>query len=262
MKFLHKLAMTGVVAAASASIAAPAAQAQVAGIATVDSTDAIMTAQAFSQAYKQIGTTFQSNADMMTQKRKEINDINVQLDTNKDKNLTQEELDAAVKAKNPLLGQLDAKEKEIAQLQQPIISAQAFAVESIAAKYGEAQQRVITAKKINVILAQDAIVWGPNTIDVTEAVVAELNKLIPVAPITPPADWRPQPTTQPLYEQVQQRLVQAARIQAYRNAQAQQQQQGAAAPQAGQPAPQPGQPAPKPAPRPGNDPNADPGTGG
>ena len=37
------------------------------------------------------------------QKRKEINDINTQLDTNKDKELTQAELDVAIKAKNPLL---------------------------------------------------------------------------------------------------------------------------------------------------------------
>jgi hypothetical protein len=47
---------------------------------------------------------------MIQTKRKEINDINAQLDTNKDKNLTQEELDAAIKAKNPLLTQLESKE--------------------------------------------------------------------------------------------------------------------------------------------------------
>jgi Skp family chaperone for outer membrane proteins len=199
----------------SAAVSVPAS-AQVAGIATADTTDAIMTAKAFSQAYQQIGATFKSNGDLMNQKRREMNDINAQLDINKDKNLTQDELDAAIKAKNPLLTQLDAKEREIAQLQQPIVSAQAFALENIAAKYGAAQQAVVTAKKINLVISPDVVLYAPNTIDITAAIVTELDKIIPVAPITPPADWRPQGSTEPLYQQVQQRLMQAARIQAMR----------------------------------------------
>jgi Skp family chaperone for outer membrane proteins len=244
MTNFKKSVLFGAMAAASVAFAIPAAHAQVAGIATLDTTDAIMSTKAFGQAYQQIGTTYKSNSDQMTQKRREINDINVQLDTNKDKNLTQDELDAAIRAKNPLLAQLDAKEKEIAQLQQPMVSAQAFAVESIAARYNEAQQRVITAKKINVILSPDAIIWGPDSVDITAAVVAELDKLVPTVAIAPPANWRPQPSTEPLYQQVQQRLVQAARIQAFRNAQAQQAGQQPAAPGAA-PAPAPA-PAPKP----------------
>ncbi|MBK8373444.1 OmpH family outer membrane protein [Sphingorhabdus sp.] len=231
-------------ATAVAASAAIPAQAQVAGIATADSTDAIMQAKAFSQAYQTIGTTFTSNAQLIQTKRKEINDINAQLDTNKDKTLTQEELDAAVKAKNPLIGQIDAKEKEIAQLQDPIVKAQAFAVESIADRYAAAQQAVVTAKKINMILSPDAFIWAPDAVDITSAITAEIDKAVPTVGITPPANWQPKGSTGPLYEQVQQRLLQAARVQAIRNAQAQQ------AAQPGQPAPQPGQPAPAPAPQP------------
>ena len=237
MNIFNTYALLGLMASGSALAAIPAAQAQVAGIATTDTTDVIMSAKAFGIAYKQIGTTFQANGDLMNQKRREINDINTQLDTNKDKNLTQEELDAAVKAKNPVLKQLDEKEKEVAQLQQPIVTAQAFALESIAAKFSEAQQRVVTAKKINIVLSPDAIIWAPETVDITAAIAAELDKIIPTVAITPPADWRPQSTTEPLYQQVQQRLMQAARIQAYRDAQ-----QAAAQQQPGQPTAPVGQP--------------------
>ena len=80
-------------ATAVAASAAIPAQAQVAGIATADSTDAIMQAKAFSQAYQTIGTTFTSNAQLIQTKRKEINDINAQLDTNKDKNQHKEPSD-------------------------------------------------------------------------------------------------------------------------------------------------------------------------
>lgn len=225
---------------AGAAVVATSAHAQVAGVATLDTTDAIMQSKAFAQAYQQIGTTFASNSQMIQTKRKEINDINAQLDTNKDKNLTQEELDAAIKAKNPLLTQLEAKEKEIAQLQQPIVTAQAFAVESIADRYAAAQQQVVTQKKINMILSPDAFIWAPDAIDITKAVTAALDVAVPTVGITPPANWQPKQSTGALYEQVQQRLLTAARVQAIRNAQAQQAAQQGAAPAA--PTPQQPQP--------------------
>ena len=222
----------------SAAMAVPA-NAQVAGIATLDTTDAIMQTKAFSAGYQQIGSTFASNAQMMQTKRKEINDINALLDTNKDKNLTQAEMDVAVKANNPLLKQLEAKEKEIEQLQQPIVTAQAFVIESIADKYAAAQQQVVTQKKISMILTPDAFIWAPDAVDVTKAITAAIDVALPTVAITPPAQWQPKQSTGSLYEQVQQRLVAAARVQAMRAAQAQQ----------GAPA-APGQPAPQPAPGP------------
>ena len=241
MKFVIKTLSATLLA--GAALTALPANAQVAGIATLDTTDAIMQTKAFAQAYQQIGTTFTSNSQMIQTKRKEINDINAQLDSNKDKNLTQEELDAAIKAKNPLLTQLEAKEREIAQLQQPIVTAQAFAVESIADRYAAAQQQVITQKKINMILAPDAFIWAPDAVDVTKAVTAALDLAVPSVGITPPANWQPKQSTGGLYEQIQQRLLTAARVQAIRNAQAQQAAQSAANPAApAAPAPQQPQP--------------------
>jgi Skp family chaperone for outer membrane proteins len=222
----------------SAAFIAGPATAQVNGIATADASVAIARSKALGQAYQQIGTTFASNAQLMQNKRKEINDINAQLDTNKDKELSQAELDVAIKAKNPLLTQIDAKQQEINQLQDPIVKAQLFVVETIALKYEAAQQAVITAKKINVILSPEAFVWAPDSVDVTSLITAELDKTVPTAAITPPANWRPSRQGAALYQQIQQLFENAARAQA---AQAQ-----AAQPQPGQPA----VPAPNPAPQP------------
>jgi Skp family chaperone for outer membrane proteins len=209
----------------AAAIAAPAT-AQVAGIATADTAVAIARSKALGTAYQQIGTQYASFAQQMQQKRKEINDINVQLDTNKDKELT--ELDAAIKAKNPLLTQIDTKQKEINQLQDPIIKAQLYTVEQIALKYDAAQQAVITAKKINVILAPDAFVWAPDAVDVTTAITAELDRTVPSVTITPPADWRSSRQVAALYQQIQQLFNNAAQAQAAQAA--------ATQPQTGQPA--------------------------
>ena len=142
-----------------------------------------------------------------------------------------------------MLTQLESKEREIAQLQQPIVTAQAFAVESIADRYAAAQQQVVTQKKINMILAPDAFIWAPDAVDITKAVTAALDLSVPAVGITPPANWQPKQSTGGLYEQIQQRLLTAARVQAIRNAQAQQAAQPAANPAApATPAPQQPQP--------------------
>ncbi len=221
----------------SATILAVPANAQVAGIATADTSVAIARTKALGQAYQQIGTQYAAAAQQMQAKRAEINSINMQLDTNKDKELTQAEVDAAIKAKNPLLTQIDTKQREIGQLQDPIVKAQVFVVESIALKYEAAQQAVINAKKINIILAPDAFVWAPDSVDVTTLITAELDKSTPTVGITPPANWRPSRQAAAVYQQIQQMFENAARAQA---AQAQ-----AAQPQPGQPA-APATPAPQP----------------
>ena len=224
---------TAIVAAllSASAISAPA-NAQVSGIATADTSVAIARSKALGTAYQQIGTQYAAVAQQMQTKRQEINNLNAQLDTNKDKELTQAELDAAIKAKNPLLTQIDAKQKEMNTLQDPVILAQLYAVEQIALKYEAAQQAVITAKRINVILAPDAFVWAPESVDVTAAITAELDKAVPSVPITPPAGWRPSRQIGALYQQIQQLISAAA-------------QQQAAAAQA-RPAAAPATPAPQP----------------
>lgn len=204
----------------TAAVAAPS-HAQVAGIATADTAVAVARSKALGTAYQQIGTQYTAVAQQMQTKRQEINSLNAQLDTNKDKELTQAELDVAIKANNPILRQIDAKQKEINTLQDPIILAQLYAVEQIALKYEAAQQAVITAKKISVILAPDAFVWAPDSVDVTTAITAELDKAVPSVAIAPPANWRPSRQVGALYQQIQQLFNNAAQMQAAQAASAQ-----------------------------------------
>jgi Skp family chaperone for outer membrane proteins len=225
---IRKTAIAAAVISA-ATIALPAS-AQVAGIATADTAVAIARSKALGAAYQQIGTQYASNAQQMQAKRVEMNNINAQLDTDKNKELTQAELDVAIKAKNPLLTQVDTKQREINQLQEPIVKAQLYAVEQIAMKYEAAQQAVVTAKKINVILAPDAFVWAPEAVDVTTAITAELDKAVPSVGITAPADWRPSRQGAALYQNIQQMFENAARMQAAQAAAAQSPQPGTAAP--------------------------------
>ena len=85
-----KIRNTAIVAALlSATAIAVPATAQVAGIATAETSVAIARSKALGTAYQQIGAQYAAVVQQMQTKRQEINNINVQLDTNKDKELTQ-----------------------------------------------------------------------------------------------------------------------------------------------------------------------------
>ena len=217
-----KILNTAIVAALlSATAIAVPATAQVSGIAAAEPAVAIARSKALGSAYQQIGTQYAGVVQQMQTKGQEINNINAQLDTNKDKELTQAEFDVAIKAKNPLLTQLDEKQKEVNALQEPIILAQIYAVEQVALKYDAALQAVITAKKISVILAPDAFIWAPEAVFVTPAITAELDKAVPSVAITPPAGWGPSRQIVALYQQIQQLFNNAAQAQAAQAAAAQ-----------------------------------------
>lgn len=212
MNILIKNAALAVGMISATALIPAGASAQVAGVATADQTTAIIKSKALSAAYNQIGSTFASNGTLIGTKGKELNELRKSLDTNKDNQLDQAEMDAAVKAKNPVLAQMDAKELELNQLQEPIVKAQVYAVEQIFTKYIETQPKVAAAKKINMILAPDAFLWAPDAIDITAAMTAELDISAPTVSTTPPADWRPSRQGVALHQQIEQ-ILNSARAQ-------------------------------------------------
>jgi Skp family chaperone for outer membrane proteins len=231
---------------AGIAILPAAASAQVAGIATFDTTSAIMNSKARVSAYSQVDATYASYFTQIEQKAKEGNDLQQQLykqfDANADKKLDDAELAKLEAANNPLKAQIQAKNNEIQQLQVPIIKARMFALEEIAKRFGAAQQAVITSRKISMILTPDAFIYAPEAANVTPAVTTELDKLVPTVGITPPdANWQPQQQTQQLYQAIGQLL----QIDAIRAAQAQRAAQpGAVTPAPSTPAPTPPRPQP------------------
>jgi Skp family chaperone for outer membrane proteins len=214
MTRLFKTALTVLAITAAPLALGSVANAQVSGIATANPTIAIAKTKAFSAAYSQIGKQYESYFDQIDARNKTLNGLRAQLDTNNDKQLTQEELDAAVRAKSPVLQSIQTEEAEIQKLQTPAIKAQMFAVESIFNEYSNAQQQVVTSKKIGVILNPDAFLYAPPQADVTDAITAALDVRVPTVGTTPPADWQPQRNTVSLHQQLQQLLVASARNQA------------------------------------------------
>ena len=219
----------------AAMLAAPAtllfaapAQAQVNGIAYANPTTVVGNSKAFAAANAQIATTYKTAFDQIKARRealqKEVEPLLLQIDTNKDKNVTDEEIKAAQTAKNPALDRLKTAqttaETDVARLTNPAARAELFAIESILRQYEAAQMRVVTARKVGVVLSPEVFMYAPESADISPAITAELDKAVPSVSIAPPADWQPARETLA----IQQQLIQLQQVRAY---QAQAAQQGA-----------------------------------
>lgn len=241
----NKLFFTALAAASALAMSAPA-QAQVTGaIATANPTIAILSTKAFQTASQQISTTHKAAFDAASARQaalqREVEPLLTALDTNKDKQLSDAELQAARTANNPNLAKIETAQRnanaEIQRQVAPAARAEAYAIEMISQKYNAAQTAVITAKRVGVILTPEAFVYAPEAADITPAITAEIDRTTPTVAIAPPAGWNPSQQTLQIQEELQ-RLKQMAALRS------QQQRPAAGAPGAPAPAPAPTQPAP------------------
>lgn len=212
-----KINLAAGVALAAAAVAATPASAQVAGIATSSPEAVIVRSQARINAYQQIEQQYAAQIQQVRTLRQEMGTLQQSLDTNKDGQLSQQEL----QANQAVVTQIQQKEQAVAQATQPIVLAQSYAIEQLVNDYQNIQQQVINDKKIQIMLSPDAIQWAPDTVNVTDALVAVMNQRMPSVQTTPPAGWRPRQESLSLQQTVGQILLGVAQQAA---AQAQQQQ--------------------------------------
>jgi Skp family chaperone for outer membrane proteins len=235
MTKIFKTAIVAAIIAAPVIVVGNASAQATGGIASVDPLIVIANSKAMKTGITQIGASYASYGPQIEAKNNEVLALVKQLDTNKDNQLSDEEEAAAVRAKSPVLTSIQSKQQEIAKLQEPILLARYFVIESVTAQYDGALKAVIAAKKLNLVLSPEAIVYATPGVNITQDVTNTLDTRLPAVPITPPANWRPTSRqTVQLHEQIMQ-LYQASAQQA-----------GAQRPAAAQPAaPRPATPAPQ-----------------
>lgn len=179
---------------AIALTATPALAQSKLGIGVVDLQRAVGTSAAYTAARGQIQTTYKAQIDAFTARKTAID---------ADLKAKGTALETAVQANggkpNPALQtQYEAYQKagqdgqtELQRMGQPIALANAYVEEQITAKLSDALKAAMTKSKVDLILAPDATVSYQPTVDLTAAVVTELNALVPSVGITPPAGWQP-----------------------------------------------------------------------
>lgn len=231
---ITKKALLAATLLAPAALAfATQANAQAAGIAYANPTSVVASSKAFAAANQQISTTYKAAFDQMQQRRaaleNELKPLIAQLDTNKDGRVSEEEGKAAQTAKNPAVEKIRTAQtnaqNDMARLSNPAARAELFAIESVLRQYEAAQLRVVNARKISVVLSPEVFMYAPDSANISQAIVAEIDKTTPTVSIQPPADWQPSRETLA----IQQQIAQAAQLQAYQQQAAAQQRPAAGA---------------------------------
>ncbi|WP_017666186.1 OmpH family outer membrane protein [Porphyrobacter sp. AAP82] len=217
------IAPAGLILAAAAALPA---QAQVQGnIATVDIPRTIIGTTAFQTAYEQVNTTYATQNELRRTKAQERQALLAKFDKNGDKQVDDAEQQAM--QKSPDFPKLQTLEQEIQALNNQIDGARVFAVEQIIVQYPSALQDVTTKDQIKFVIDPGSLLFAPPEADISAKVTAALNVRVPAVGVVPPSGWQPSREGVQIYQEVQQRLIQATI--------AQQQQQAAAA-QQGNPA--------------------------
>jgi len=206
----------------SPMLAAPAA-AQARSTAVADVRAAAAKSNAFTVASQQIQTTYKAQIDQQETRGQTLQaEMNVLIakynEEAKKSPQNQTALQAAAKA---VQDKRTAAQEELGKIGAPVELALAYVEDQISVRMNEAIKAAMTAKKVDLLLQPDAVLARENNVDITDAVVVELNKILPSVTITPPAGYKPGQ----LVQQRNQQLMDAARAA----------QPGAATPAAGTP---------------------------
>lgn len=188
----------GVSAPAFAQAAAPAAPAStgpvVPGVGVINLEAVIANSAAYKAAQIQRNATYKAQIDQTEARAKQIQD---QLDPL----VAKFNADRAAAGANQQALQTQAQqiqqiqqsgEAEIQKLQEPLRLSEAYIVEQIQEKLGGAVRTAMTKNKISLLLRPESVVMiGAPGYDISQAVVTELNAVLPSVQVTPPAGWQP-----------------------------------------------------------------------
>ncbi|MEQ1640496.1 MAG: OmpH family outer membrane protein [Novosphingobium sp.] len=81
--------------------------------------------------------------------------------------------------------------QEIQQILMPVLLSEAYVNEQISEKLNQAVQNAMAKRGVTLLLGPDSVIARANAYELTPAIIAELNILIPNAILVPPQGWLP-----------------------------------------------------------------------
>jgi Skp family chaperone for outer membrane proteins len=178
--------------APAAIVAAPAA-AQVNGIAVADPQGAVAGTRAWAAARTQIQGTYKAQLDQADARSRAIQ-AELQPLVTQFQN-AQRAPGATNTSLAPQYQAIQAKQQagqaEIARITAPAERAQAYAVEQIQARLGEAVQNVVKQRNVSLLVSPQAVLFLQPNADITAAITTELDRLVPSVNTNVPANWQP-----------------------------------------------------------------------
>lgn len=80
---------------------------------------------------------------------------------------------------------------ELQQIIKPVVYSEAYVNEQIEDKLNDAVKNAMNKHGVTVLLSAQAVLATQNAFNLNQAILAELNTLIPTAQLVPPAGWEP-----------------------------------------------------------------------
>ena len=185
--------------AANAQAAAAPAAAVNTGVAVANLEAALANSAAYKAAITQIQTTYKAQITAFqtrqTAIQSELAPLRTEIETLQRNPATPKAtLDAKV---NAFQTRAQNAQAELQRLSMLFARPEAYVKEQIGAKIEQALKAAMSAKKIGIVLAPEAVVAVQGASDISLDVVTQLNALVPSAAITPPANWQPGQADQP-----------------------------------------------------------------
>lgn len=191
-KILAASALAIATLSVSPLLSAPAI-AQAKGVAVADVRVAAARSNAFQTASKQIETTYKAQIDQQQSRGQTLQaEINVLIAKyNEEIKKTPRNETAVQAAGKAVQDKQRAAQTELGQIGAPIDLAIAYVEDQISVRMNEAIKAAMTAKKVDLLVNPEAVIARENNVDITDAVVAELNRILPNVSTAVPAGYQP-----------------------------------------------------------------------
>ncbi|MEO6040935.1 MAG: OmpH family outer membrane protein [Croceibacterium sp.] len=172
---------------------AQAAAPTVRGIAIVNITGVVANSNAYKVAAQQRPVTYKAQIDQATARRnaitQQITPLYAKLQSDSQAAGANQ---ASLQQQAAQLQQLQqAGEQELNQILAPVALSQAYVEEQIQDKLSAAVQAAAKKQSVSLVLTPDQVVYADNAYNLNQAVLTELNALIPAAQLVPPQGWLP-----------------------------------------------------------------------
>lgn len=172
--------------------AAPGAGPVVAGIGVANLNAAVAASNAYQVAGQQRQTTYKATYDAAQARATQIEaELKGLVDKfNADK--AAKKPDAILQQSYVAVQQRQERGKEeIRQILMPVMLSEAYVEEQITDKLDQAVQAAMTKRGVSILLQPETVIARANGYEMTPAIIAELNALIPSANLVPPQGWVP-----------------------------------------------------------------------
>lgn len=180
-------------APAAVLAAAPASAQMVKGLAVANPTAIVALSNAYKVAEQQRPVTYKPQIDQANARKTAIENQLRPLET---------KLQADARAANPNQASLQqqyaqiqqisqAGQQEINTILQPIALSRAYVVEQIGDKLEQATRQAMAKQRIDILIDSSAVINAPETYNLNQAILNELNAILPTAQLVPPAGWVP-----------------------------------------------------------------------